>query len=876
MDTNFNNIHLTLLAFLLGTFLSFSQKDTKRDIENDSLKVWAKNQLASVKDSTKIDSIAKPKDLLESIIKRQALDYEQNDYINNTATLVNKAEIHYKEIVLKAGIIIIDYKKNLVFAKGIIDSVGTYTQLAEFKQGNQESLQDSMLYNFKTEKAVIWGLRTEQQGVIITGIQSKKVNDSTHYIKRARFTTSPKKKPDYYIQTNKVKIVPGKKVIAGVSNLVIADVPTPLFLPFAYFPISKGRASGILFPTWGQNSNQGYFLQNGGYYLAVNDYFDLALIGDIYTNGSWGLRAETNYAKRYRFTGNLSTRFENLINSERGFPDYSRSSNFNIRWTHSQDAHASPNSRFSASVNFGSSQFFRQSLNELSTPLFLTNTFNSSISYSKKFVGTPFNMTSSITLAQNTNTKKIDMSFPSLQVSMDRIYPFAPKNRPKTNPLHNLGLTYNLRADYKISTNDEDFFKKAMFNNARSGIQHNVAASTNLKILKYFTLSPNASLKEVWYFDRLDKHYDETTNTVVTDTLGGFTSFKDYRTSMSMSTTLYGDYKFKKGRLQAIRHVVRPSISLSYKPDFGYYYKEYQASDDPTDIKEYNPFQNGIYGGPSKGLSESIGFSINSTLESKVASKDSLDAKPKKVTILNNLNFNTSYNIAADSLKWSPVSMNAGTQIFNKKLNLNLSGILDPYAIDDNGNKFNTFNINNGGGLFRLTSANFSMNYAISSDMFSKDKSKEKSKTQQNDNFFGQDINQENDEEEGANTDKTTNKTARLYAATIPWNFSLRYSINYNNSKGQKEFTSQSVQVTGNMELTPKFTVGISSGYDFKNKGITYTQLRFARDLDSWKLSFNWVPIGNRTTYYFYIGVKSSVFSDLKWDKRKVPDQRLF
>ncbi|MCF6212518.1 MAG: LPS-assembly protein LptD [Flavobacteriaceae bacterium] len=872
MDTNFNNIHLTLLVFLLGTLLSFSQ----RNIKKDTLKTVAKDELILAKDSMATDSIAKPKDILEAIIKRNAVDYEINDYIKNTATLVNKAEIHYKEIILKAGIINIDYKNNLVFAKGIVDSIGEYTQLPEFKQGSQESNQDSLLYNFKTEKAVIWGLHTEQQGVIITGVQSKKVNDSTHYIKRARFTTSPKKKPDYYIQTNKVKIVPGKKVIAGLSNLVIADVPTPLFLPFAYFPITHGRASGILFPTWGQNSNQGYFLQNGGYYFSVNDYFDLALIGDIYTNGSWGFRAETNYAKRYRFTGNLSMRFENLINSERGFPDYSRASNFNIRWTHTQDSHASPNSRFSASVNFGSSQFFRQSLNELSTPLFLTNTFNSSISYSKKFVGTPFNMTSSITLAQNTNTKIIDMSFPSLQVSMDRVYPFAPKNGPKKNPLQKMGLTYNLRADYRISTNDENFFKKAMFDNARSGVQHNLSASTNLKLLKYFTVSPNASLKEVWYFDRINKRYDDTLNEVVTDTLSGFNSFKDYRASLSVSTTVYGTYNFKKGRLKAIRHVIRPSISFGYKPDFSYYYENFQASADPTDIQEYNPFQNGIYGSPSRGLSESIGISINSSIEAKVMPKDSLDGKPKKITLLNNLNFSTNYNMAADSLKWSPVSMNAGTQILNKKLNINLNATLDPYAIDANGNRFNKFNINNGGGLFRLTNANMSMSYAISSDFLSKDKPKTKAKSQQNDSFFGKDINSSDGKDDGDNTKKVEKKTAKIYAATIPWKFSLRYALNYSNSRGQKEITSQSIQLTGNMELTPKFTVGISSGYDFKNKGITYTQLRFARDLDSWKLSFNWVPIGNRSTYYFYIGVKSSVFSDLKWDKRKVPDRRLF
>ncbi len=873
MDTNFNKLHFTLLAFILGSFLCFSQIEPRTKVSKIPLK---KNSAVVVNDSIKKDSIVKPIEFLESTVFHKALDYELNDYVKNTAMLYNKAELKFGEISINAGIITIDYKNNLAYAKGILDSVGVYTQLPQFKQGNQESNQDSMLYNFKNKKAIIWGLKTEQQGVYISGIQSKKVNDSTHYIKRAQFTTSNKPRPDYYIQTSKVKVVPGKKVVAGISNLVIADVPTPLFLPFAYFPITKGRSSGILFPTWGQNSNQGYFLQNGGYYMAINDYIDLALIGDIYTNGSWGFRAESNYAKRYRYTGNLSTRFENLINSERGFPEYSKASNFNIRWTHSQDTHASPNSRFSASVNFGSSQFFRQSLNEFSTPLFLTNTFNSSISYQKKFVGTPFNLSSSITLQQNTNTKLIDMSFPSLQLSMDRIYPFAPKSGIKKNALQNLGLTYNLSSDYKIKTKDDDFFKKAMFNNARSGIQHNLSTSTNLKLFKYFTVSPSASFKEVWYFDAIEKHYDESRAVVVTDTLSRFKSFNEYSTSVSLSTTLYGTFNFKKGRLQAIRHTLTPNISFNYKPDFSFYYKDYQASADPTDIRKYNPYQNGIYGSPSGGLSESIGFSLNSVLEAKVMPKDSADAKAKKISILNNLTFQTSYNIAADSLKWSPVSMNAGTQLFNNKLGLNLNAILDPYAIDQNGKVFNKFNIENGGGLFRLTSAGISMNYNITSDMFSKDKSKTTSNKQQNDNFFGSDINTTNSEDDVADDSKTIKKTAELYNSEIPWKFSLRYSVNYSNNIGQHEITSQSVQISGSVDLTPKFSVGINSGYDFKEKGITYTQLLFSRDLDSWKLTFNWVPLGNRSTYYFYIGVKASVFSDLKWDKRQVPDKRLF
>jgi len=861
-----NKIHILLISLFIG--LSFNSIFAYNIINTNPFK----NSNYFQKDSIINDSLNKPKELLDAIITHKAKDYEINDFAKNTATLYNRAELYYKDIVLKAGIIIINYKTNIAFAKGIIDSLGNYTQRPHFKQGNDESTQDSIAFNFKTNKAAIWGLRTSQKSMYITGDLTKRANDSTLYINKARFTTSKKDKPDYYIQANKIKVVPGKKIVTGSSNLVIADVPTPVFLPFSYFPITKGRASGFLLPTWGENNNQGYFLQNGGYYFAINDYVDLALLGDIYTNGSWGFRAESNYNLRYKYTGNFSFRYENLINSQRGLPNYSKATNFYIRWSHSQSSQSNPNSRFSSSVNFGSSQFFRQSLNEFSTPLFLTNTFSSSISYYRKFVGTPFNMTASLTQSQNTNTKQIQMSFPSLTVNMDRIYPFESKSGIKKNIFRNIGVTYNLKADYRINTTDKFFFKKQMFDNARTGIQHNAVMSTNTKVFKYFSLSPSANYKEVWYFKTINKRWDDNKQMVVIDTISGFKSFREYQTALSLSTTIYGTFHFKGKRLKAIRHTFTPTISLNYKPDFSFYYDTYQASADPNDLKEFSKFEGGIYGSPSRGISNNVSITLNNKLEAKIAPKDSINGKPTKITLLNNLNFSANYNIAADSLKWSPVRMNAGTRLFQNKLNLNLFATLDPYAINDAGIRINTFNINNGGSLFRLTSANISMSYNISNLTFSKNKGdKKEQKLNSDTNFFGGDL---------TNADKVKTqdnaKETKLYAAKIPWNFSLRYAVNYTNFRGEKNISSNSLQITGNVSLTPKWNVGISSGYDFKNKGIVYTQLRFLRDLDSWKLSFNWVPIGSRSTYYFFIGVKASVLSDLKYDKRKMPDKTLF
>lgn len=853
------------------------KKDTIKNLQlNDTLK---NKQIDSIQVKPK-DSIKKPVELLESIIEHSADSLIRQDILNNKIILYDNAHIIYKDIDLKAGYIEIDNNTSSVFAKGIKDSVGVYSQLPVFKQGDQESTQDTIIFNFKSEKAKIWSLRTEQQGIIILGEESKKHNDSVIYIKNIRLTTSDKENPDYYIKIKKAKFIKDQKLVAGSSQLVIANVPTPVVLPFAYIPLTKGRTSGFLMPTWGENNRQGYFLQNGGYYFVINDNFDLAVLGDIYTNGSWGLRAESGYAKRYKFSGDFNFRYENLTNSLKGFDDYSKTTNYNIRWSHSQDAKASPNARFSASVNMGSSKYYKQSNNEYNTNAFLNNNLSSSVSYYKKFVGTPFNMSLSVTHSQNTNTEEITMTLPSLQLNMDRIYPFTGKNGAKNNAIQKTGLTYSLKGDNRVNTTDEFFFKKQMFDEAKSGLQHNITMNTNMKALKFFTISPSANYKEVWYFDKLNKRFDDVTETVVTDTISGFNAFREYNASVSLGTTFYGMFKFKKGSIEAIRHVVRPSVSYGYRPDFSdiYYEKVQQNAANPEEFLEYSPYSNGIYGNPSSGLSNSLSFTVNNNLEAKLRKKDSSETEAKKIILLNNLNFSSSYNMAADSLKWSPVSVNAGTNLFDNKLSVNVRATLDPYALDVNGKKINTFNYNNGGSLFRLTNAGLTMNYSLASKKekgAAKSGQNQKEAANNSDGIFGESLTATNQQNTGNKSSKTTKET-KLYGSKLPWTLKLAYSLNYSNTNRQNEISSNSLMFSGDIELTPKWGVGFSSGYDIKGQDFTYTQLRFSRDLDSWKLDFNWVPFGDRQTYYFFIGVKSSMLSDLKYDKRQVPDKRLF
>jgi lipopolysaccharide assembly outer membrane protein LptD (OstA) len=882
-----NLYHILFLISLLTFSFQESFAQTKELQEKKSLSKSLdsipESEFFTQKDSIVNDSITPlKKEAIDAIIEHTADDYILEDVISKKVTLYNNASIFYNDINIKAGKITIDYNTNIVVARGIKDSIGEYAQIPFFKQGSEESTQDSIVFNFKTEKAIIYGLKTEQNGIITLGEKMKKLNDSTIFVRGIRFTTSDKKNPDYYLATKKAKIVPNKKIIVGATNLVIADVPTPVILPFAYLPLTTSKTSGFIVPSYGESNSQGFFLQNGGYYFAGNDYFDLTLLGDIYSNSSWGFRAETSYKVRYKYSGRMSFRYENLIYGLKGFDDYSKRKNFNIRWSHSQDSKANPNSRLSASVNLGSSKYYRESLNQLNNSQTLNNTLSSSISYYKKFVDTPFNLSVTASHSQNTNTEVITMSLPSLQFNMDRIYPFAPKSGSKKDAIQKIGLNYALKADNRISTTEDEFFSKKMFQEAKSGVQQTVSLSTNMKLLKYFTLSPSVNYKEVWYFKSLEKTYNSTTQEVVNDTINGFTSFRDYSTSASISTNIYGMYKFKGKNLKAIRHTIRPSVSFTYKPDFSFFYDEVQQNEDPTDLLEYSSYSLGPYGNPSRGLSNSIGISIANTLEAKVRDKDDAE-KDKKIKLLNNLNLSTSYNIAADSLRWSPVSMNAGTQLFKNKLSLNMGASLDPYAINASGQRYNVFNINNGGSLFRLTRANLTMSYSLSSEDFDKSSPKRKSDKEeitnaQNTDLFGKGLtnNFDDNNAEEPNKKKENKKEVVLYKNAIPWSIRLSYSSTYANSARQNEISNNTLMFSGDIELTPKWMVGASSGYDFKGQGFSYTQFRISRDLDSWRVNFNWVPFGTRSSYYFFIGVKSPFLSDLKWEKRNVPDRRLF
>ncbi len=840
-------------------------------------------------DSTENDSLKK-KEFLTGIVKYRAADYVSMNQRTQKIYMYNEAEVLYEDMEIKAGVIEIDYSKNLVYAGRIKDSTG-YSQRPVFTQGANVIEPDSIVFNTETKKALVFNSRTEQQGFKVYSPITKKENDSVYFMKRGRFTTAEDEEdPEYQFVTSKMKLVPNKKVIVGPTYMEIYGVPTPIALPFAFFPMTQKQTSGIIFPSFGEDtgSDRGYFIQNGGYYFAINDHLDLAVLGDYYTNGSYGLRVENNYAKRYRYRGNISFRYENLLDSERGFSDFSQSTIYNLRWSHSQDAKANPNARFSASVNLGSSTYYQESVNQLNQSNFLNNTLASSVSYSKTFVGEPqVNLSLTASHSQNTNTGDINLTLPTLQTSVGRIYPFAPKTGSKKGIIQNVNFQVTSRGEYSISTNDSIFGKSEMFDDAKVGMKHSLPITTNFKVFDYFSVSANANLEENWTLKTVSKYYDQTNEEVVTINQNGFDRFLTYNFGASIGTTVYGMYNFEKEgkdpKIQAIRHVVRPSLSYSITPAFDQYYETYDVvdADGTTSEVEYTRFENSLYGNPSNRYSSSVGLSIGNNFEAKIKSKDSTKTEPEKVFILNNLNFSTAYDLAADSLNISPVRVSGGTQILNNKMNINFGMTLNPYALDSNNNVVNTFNINNGGSLFRLTSANLTMSYTLSNDSFSgKDTERDSSSSRESvrsggrdDDLFGraEDFADKRLSDDDKGEEKENNN--EFYNYKIPWNLRLAYSANYGNTRRENAISSHSLMFSGDVDLSPRWSVGASSGYDFLNQGFTYTQLRFERDLMSWRMNFSWIPFSDRSSWNFFIGIKSSMLSDLKYDQRKRADR---
>ncbi len=897
LQTNIPNSLFCLVFMLFFSLVLYPQEGETSSIpvkaEKDSI-APAMNaqeiaQQLQQQDSVKTDTVRKPQ-FLTDIVDYTAKDYMRLSPRENKMYLYNEARIVYGDMTIEAGLIIIDNAKNEVFAYGIPDSTDTYSQSPIFTQAQRKVEPDSIRFNFDTQRALVYNSRTQESEFNVKGMVTKRENDSVYFMKNVRFTTSEDvDDPDYFFYARKIKFVPEKKIVTGLVNMYIADVPTPLGLPFGYFPLTDEETSGFIIPSFG-DSQFGYNLQNGGYYFAISDYVDLLTLGSYYTNGAYTLEFSSNYANRYKYRGNARVRYEKLFNSQRGFPGFSERTSYNIQWSHSQDAKANPTSRFSASVNLGSSEYYQESINQANQGNYLNNTLSSSVSYSKTFAGEPqVNLSLAARHSQNTQSGEINLSLPTLQLSMSRIYPFAPKGGAKNGIIENINFQYTLRGENQINTVDSLFFKPEMFDAARLGAQHSIPITTNFKLFNFLSVSTGTNYEETWVSKTFERSFDPTLDEEVIDTINGFDAYRTYNFNASIGTTVYGLKNFGKDKkIQAIRHVMRPSVSYNINPAFDEFYDQYER-DDPTgenqiELVDYSRFDGTLYGAPGRTFSSSLGFSLSNTFEAKVRDKDSTATEPKKIILLNNFSLSTSYNLAGDSLKLSPISVRGSIPIVANKLDINFGGSLDPYALDNNNRRIDKLNIENGGSLFRLTSGSVNFGYAFSNKDFEGSNEEETddmdNETYRNggrpDDLFGKGMGLDGElfDEDPFEGDEEENESG-WYNYKIPWDVRLAYSMNYANRTRQNEISAHSIMFNGNVELAPKWQVGITSGYDLVNAGVTPTQFRFQRDLDSFVMSFSWIPFGPRRSWNFLIRIKSNILSDIKYDQRRVPDRRL-
>ncbi len=822
---------------------------------------------ADRKDSLTADTIlthkTKPKkEKLESEIKYSARDSILFDLPEKKVYLFGDAAIFYKDIKLNASYVEIDFKDNTVLASGLPDSTGKVTGTPEFSEGSHTFRSKKMLYNFDTRKGIIQTVITKEGEGYIHGNVIKKMSDSVINIRAGKYTTCNLEHPHYEFRFDRSKVLTDNKIVTGPAYLSVAGVPTPLAIPFGLFPNKKGQRSGIILPTYGESSSRGFYFENFGYYFGLNQYLDLELRGDIYTLGSWATKASSRYAKRYHYTGFFNVSYANNKLGVEGSPDYQNYRDFAVRWVHNQSDKARPNSRFSSNVNVMSSKFNK--FNPVNTNAYLSNTFQSSISYQTNWDQKYF-LVASVTHSQNTIEKTVAMTLPDLAFSVNRFYPFSRKNRVGSARWYEkISVNYQSSAQNTINTYDSLLFKPGSASKYRNGVQHSVAVSSPLKILKFFVLNNSITYKERWYSKKVEKKYFPATyepygDTMITDTVQGFFATHDYTVSSSLSTILYGLVQFRKGPLKGIRHVLTPSVSFNYAPGFGKsrygYYKYYMNED--LESTRYSVFEGALYGYPVADPSGRVSFNLMNNLEIKVRSKKDTASGYRKIPLVENFTLSTSYDLARDSLNWAPLTMAGRTRLF-KDINITYASTWDPYILDSTGSRnLNRFEWNENHRMVRLknTAWNFSLNWNL------------RSKTKK----------------DNKNRPATDEENAEVYSGpdsyvdfNIPWTFNVSYSLRHNINilypylvRTREQSTVQTFDFYGDINITPKWKIGVRSGYDFTAKTISYTSVDFYRDLHCWEMRFNWVPVGFRKSWSFTINVKSQVLQDLKLNKKK-------
>ena len=895
--------YLLLSLFVFGFFCSFYAEAQR--VRGKRMRGGEKTDSLH-RDSLALDSLGMDSLAADTTKKKEPLDapviYEASDSIVFTkegyAHLYGEGKVNYQNIELTSAVITMNMDSSTVYATGVTDTAGVETGSPIFKDGETPYESKIMRYNFKTKKGFINSIVTQQGEGYVTSEEGKKGANDEIYMRHGKYTTCDNHEhPHFYLKLSMAKVRPKKNVVFGPAQLVVEDVPLPIAVPFGFFPFNSSYSSGFIMPTYGDEMNRGFYLRDGGYYFAISDQMDLKVLGEIFTKGSWGLSAASNYNKRYKFSGSFNASYLVTKTGEKNMPDYSVSKDFRIQWSHRQDAKANPNSSFSASVNFATSSYDRSSLSSLYNPQqYSQNTKASSVSYSRNFPEIGLNISGAFNITQNTRDSSLSMTLPDVNISLNRIYPFKRKKSAGDERWYEkISLQYTGSITNSISTKDNLLFKTPL-TQWENGMLHKIPVSATFNLFKYINIVPSFNYTERWYLRKVKQSYDASPTSrdhVKRDTINGFNRLYDYNLSLQMNTKLYGMYKplFMKSKELQIRHVFTPTVSYTYTPDFGKsrygYYDTYTYTDEDGEVRtvEYSPYEGAVYGYPGKNMSQNISFSIDNNIEMKMKS-DKDTTGYKKISLIDQLGASLSYDVA--NKKWSDLSMNLRLKLTKSyTFNMNASFATYAYQFDENGNvvvgdrtewSYGRF------GRFQGYSGSFS--YTLNNDTFKKlfgkkeedEKNKDnKGKEENEDEETEEETEEQNNNSNMRKTEKASVDSDGYLAFKLPWSVSLSYSysIREDRSKDINIKTmrypyslTHSLNVSGNFKIGSRWNMTYSTGYDFTSKEMSMTTLNITRDLHCFNMSCGLV-FGPFTSYNFSIRANSSMLTDaLKWDQR--------
>ena len=895
--------YLLLSLFVFGFFCSFYAEAQR--VRGKRMRGGEKTDSLH-RDSLALDSLGMDSLAADTTKKKEPLDapviYEASDSIVFTkegyAHLYGEGKVNYQNIELTSAVITMNMDSSTVYATGVTDTAGVETGSPIFKDGETPYESKILRYNFKTKKGFINSIVTQQGEGYVTSEEGKKGANDEIYMRHGKYTTCDNHEhPHFYLKLSMAKVRPKKNVVFGPAQLVVEDVPLPIAVPFGFFPFNSSYSSGFIMPTYGDEMNRGFYLRDGGYYFAISDQMDLKVLGEIFTKGSWGLSAASNYNKRYKFSGSFNASYLVTKTGEKNMPDYSVSKDFRIQWSHRQDAKANPNSSFSASVNFATSSYDRSSLSSLYNPQqYSQNTKASSVSYSRNFPEIGLNISGAFNITQNTRDSSLSMTLPDVNISLNRIYPFKRKKSAGDERWYEkISLQYTGSITNSISTKDNLLFKTPL-TQWENGMQHKIPVSATFNLFKYINIVPSFNYTERWYLRKVKQSYDASPTSrdhVKRDTINGFNRLYDYNLSLQMNTKLYGMYKplFMKSKELQIRHVFTPTVSYTYTPDFGKsrygYYDTYTYTDEDGEVRtvEYSPYEGAVYGYPGKNMSQNISFSIDNNIEMKMKS-DKDTTGYKKISLIDQLGASLSYDVA--NKKWSDLSMNLRLKLTKSyTFNMNASFATYAYQFDENGNvvvgdrtewSYGRF------GRFQGYSGSFS--YTLNNDTFKKlfgkkeedEKNKDnKGKEENEDEETEEETEEQNNNSNMRKTEKASVDSDGYLAFKLPWSVSLSYSysIREDRSKDINIKTmrypyslTHSLNVSGNFKIGSRWNMTYSTGYDFTSKEMSMTTLNITRDLHCFNMSCGLV-FGPFTSYNFSIRANSSMLTDaLKWDQR--------